>query len=108
VSKTEDHRQCRATERGGATVPAVSSERAATWSTTINRSAADDLHQRSDVTRQHYSIEGQDEPHELRRLVILVAIAALLVLAGRAVRGGLTPANVPPVNLVCLPGWIFG
>jgi len=43
--------------------------------------SADDLHQRSDVTRQHYSIEGQDEPHELRRLVILVAIAALLVIA---------------------------
>ena len=43
--------------------------------------APDELHDRSDVTRQHYSIEGQDEPHEFRRLVILVVIVVLLIIA---------------------------
>jgi len=43
--------------------------------------APDEFHERSEVTRQHYSIEGQDEPHEFRRLVILVVIVVLLVIA---------------------------
>ena len=43
--------------------------------------AAGEFHERSEVTRQHYSIEGQDEPHEFRRLVILVVIVVLLVIA---------------------------
>jgi hypothetical protein len=43
--------------------------------------AADDIHERSEVTRQHYSIEGQDEPRDGRRLVILVVIVVLLVIA---------------------------
>ncbi|HUP76446.1 MAG TPA: hypothetical protein VM282_25655 [Acidimicrobiales bacterium] len=42
--------------------------------------AADDLHDRSDVTRQHYSIEGQDEPRDLRRVVIVVVSLALVVV----------------------------
>lgn len=43
--------------------------------------AAEELFDRSDVTRQHYSIEGQHEPREFRRLVILVVIVVLLVIA---------------------------
>ena len=43
--------------------------------------AADDIHERSEVTRQHYSIEGQDEPRDSRRLMILVVIVVLLIIA---------------------------
>ena len=43
--------------------------------------APDELVDRSDVARQHYSIEGQDEPHDVRRLVILIVIISLLVIA---------------------------
>ena len=43
--------------------------------------APDSFHDRSDITRQHYSIEGQDDPREFRRLVILATIVVLLVIA---------------------------
>jgi hypothetical protein len=42
--------------------------------------ATGDIHERSDVTRQHYSIEGQDEPLDTRRLAILVAVVVLLII----------------------------
>jgi hypothetical protein len=39
-----------------------------------------DFHDRSDVSRQQYSIEGQDEPRDTRRVVMLVISVALVVL----------------------------
>src|SRR5688572_14937176 len=41
---------------------------------------SDDFYDRPGVTRQHYSIEGQDEPRDLRRVVMLVAGVVLVAL----------------------------
>ena len=62
--------------------------------------ASDDFYDRSEVTRQHYSIEGQDEPRDLRRVVMLVVGVVLVVAIAVALfvhsRGDDTPASVTP------------
>lgn len=63
----------------------------------------DDLYDRSDVTRQHYSIEGQDEPHDLRRTVLLFVGVALVVVIAVALfsrsRGDDPPSSVTPQQI---------